>query len=168
MIRSIKQASVAKNYNSTIKWWHLATNSHVLLLFIFVYKILVSQSAKQWKNNNMKTKHGTHSSESNLSSVTLTLILLTWWIRWAPNNASKWQMGFNSAFKRLITLIQYSQHNNYIWKSISNTLFTPFPAYTYYQIPLSKFFIYQLMHKSFALKEILKSTLKMLWHLEIW
>jgi len=30
---------------------------------------------------------------------TLTLILLTWRIWWAPNNASRWQMGFNSAFK---------------------------------------------------------------------
>jgi len=29
--------------------------------------------------------------------VYLTLIPLTWRIRWAPNNASKWQMGFNSA-----------------------------------------------------------------------
>jgi len=28
--------------------------------------------------------------------------------------------------------------------------------------PLSQFFIYQLMHKTFALKEILKFTLKML------
>ena len=32
----------------------------------------------------------------------LTLILLTWKIRWAPNNVSNWQMGFNSAFKGLI------------------------------------------------------------------
>jgi hypothetical protein len=32
----------------------------------------------------------------------LTLILLTWKIRWAPNNASKWHMRFNSAFKGLI------------------------------------------------------------------
>jgi len=31
----------------------------------------------------------------------LTLILLTWRKWWAPNNASKWQMGFNSAFKGL-------------------------------------------------------------------
>jgi hypothetical protein len=30
-----------------------------------------------------------------------TLILLTWRIWWAPNNASKGQMGFNSAFKGL-------------------------------------------------------------------
>jgi len=34
----------------------------------------------------------------------LTLILPTWRIRWAPNNASKWQIGFNSAFKGLIQL----------------------------------------------------------------
>jgi len=32
----------------------------------------------------------------------LTLILLTWRKWWAPNNASKQQMGFNSAFKGLI------------------------------------------------------------------
>ena len=32
----------------------------------------------------------------------LTLNPLTWRIRWAPNNARKWQMGFNSAFKGLI------------------------------------------------------------------
>jgi len=32
----------------------------------------------------------------------LTLTLLAWRIWWAPNNASKWQMWFNSAFKGLI------------------------------------------------------------------
>ena len=31
----------------------------------------------------------------------LTLILLTWRIWWAPNNATKWKMGFNLAFKGL-------------------------------------------------------------------
>jgi hypothetical protein len=36
-------------------------------------------------------------------SYWLTFILLTWRIRWAPNNASKWQMGFNLAFKGLIS-----------------------------------------------------------------
>ena len=30
-----------------------------------------------------------------------TLILLTWRILWAPNNARKWQMGFNLVFKGL-------------------------------------------------------------------
>jgi hypothetical protein len=31
----------------------------------------------------------------------LILMLLTWRIRWASNNASRWQMGFNSAFNLL-------------------------------------------------------------------
>jgi hypothetical protein len=35
-----------------------------------------------------------------ISVFVLTLILLIWR---APNNASKWQIGFNSAFKGLIT-----------------------------------------------------------------
>jgi len=35
----------------------------------------------------------------------LILILLTWRIWRAPNNASKWQIGFNSAFKGLNTSI---------------------------------------------------------------
>jgi len=34
-------------------------------------------------------------------NIPLTLNLLTWRIWWAPNNASKWQMGFNPAFKGL-------------------------------------------------------------------
>ena len=41
--------------------------------------------------------------ESCLShNLILTLILLTWTIWRAPTNASKWRMGFNSAFKVLI------------------------------------------------------------------
>jgi len=31
----------------------------------------------------------------------LTLTLLTWRIWWALNNASRWQIGFNLAFKGL-------------------------------------------------------------------
>ena len=38
-----------------------------------------------------------------VSQSSLTLILLTWSIGWAPSNASKWQIGFNSAFKGLIS-----------------------------------------------------------------
>jgi len=34
-----------------------------------------------------------------LNNLNLTHILKTWRIWWAPNNACKWQMGFNSAFK---------------------------------------------------------------------
>ena len=42
----------------------------------------------------------TPSAFTNVSTP-LTLILLKWRKWWTPNNASKWQMGFNSAFKGL-------------------------------------------------------------------
>ena len=38
-------------------------------------------------------------------SILLTLILLTWTIWRAPTNASKWRMGFNSAFKGLQSIV---------------------------------------------------------------
>jgi len=46
---------------------------------------------------------------TDLALSILTLILLTWKLWWAPNNASKWQVVFNSAFKGLNTkyLLQY-------------------------------------------------------------
>jgi hypothetical protein len=37
----------------------------------------------------------------------LTLALLTWTKWWAPASTSKWQMGFNSAFKGLKTVTLY-------------------------------------------------------------
>ena len=49
-------------------------------------------------------------------SLCLTLILLTWTIWRAPTNASKWRMGFNSAFKGL-TLILLTRT---IWRAPTN------------------------------------------------
>ena len=43
----------------------------------------------------------TGTASTLLSYLILTLNPLTWKIRSAPNNASRWQMGFNSAFKGL-------------------------------------------------------------------
>ena len=40
-------------------------------------------------------------SHINPLNADLTLFLLTWKLWWAPNNANRWQMGFNSAFKGL-------------------------------------------------------------------
>jgi hypothetical protein len=40
-------------------------------------------------------------SAINTHSPSLTLTLLTWRIWWDPNNASKWQVGFNSTCKGL-------------------------------------------------------------------
>jgi len=36
-----------------------------------------------------------------VQNMKLTLSPLTWKIWWVPDNASKWQMGFNWAFKGL-------------------------------------------------------------------
>ena len=47
--------------------------------------------------------HSWHMPSRPLSFNLLTLILLTWRIWWAPTKASKWQMGFNSAFTGLKT-----------------------------------------------------------------
>jgi hypothetical protein len=49
----------------------------------------------------------------------LSLTLLTWKIGWAPNNASRWEMGFNSVFKELranvdIILLLYPFNSLYI------------------------------------------------------
>ena len=40
----------------------------------------------------------------------LTLILITWTIWWAPTNASKWRMVFNSGFKGLIFIYDWTQN----------------------------------------------------------
>jgi hypothetical protein len=45
--------------------------------------------------------------------IYLTLILLTWRIWWAPNKASKWQMGFKSAFKGLKKELQREPKHNF-------------------------------------------------------
>jgi hypothetical protein len=42
-----------------------------------------------------------HSRKLPKQHFKLTLILLTWTKWWAPASASKWRMGFNSAFKGL-------------------------------------------------------------------
>jgi len=80
----------------------------------------------------------------------LTLILLTWRIWWAHNNASRWQMGFNLAFKRLRrknaynTLVTYSSYRTqhvmiccmftYLYTHISGKIF-----HTAVQISLNRF-----------------------------
>ena len=67
--------------------------------------------------------------------VLLTLTLLTWRIRWAPNNASRWQMGFNSVFKGLnykyfpfdweSCPCNYSVHQRFTTQGESQAILTP-------------------------------------------
>ena len=47
----------------------------------------------------------------------LTLNQLTWKIWWAPNNAIRWHMGFNSAFKGL--MVDCFPHKSYILQTNS-------------------------------------------------
>jgi len=49
-----------------------------------------------------------------LLSGTLTLTLLTTAIFAPPSNASKWQMGFNSAFKGLIKYLNCLKHRSFL------------------------------------------------------
>jgi hypothetical protein len=65
--------------------WHGQGQPH------FLFRILVRYRVVQWASWKLK-----HTCE-----IILTLILLTWRIWWAPNNARKLQMGFNSEFKGL-------------------------------------------------------------------
>jgi hypothetical protein len=74
-------------------------------LYLIFHFFLQNQSA-----HNSGTISWTHASRDIslcveagiiLHNFALTLILLTWRIWWAPNNASKWQMGFNLVFKGL-------------------------------------------------------------------
>ena len=55
----------------------------------------------------------------------LTFILLTWRIRWAPNNANKWQMGFNSAFKGLINTWICSKDLRVLWRQARELISNP-------------------------------------------
>ena len=47
--------------------------------------------------------------------VRLTLTLVMWRIWWAPTNAGKWQMGFNSAFKGLSLCLYYEMGCTVLW-----------------------------------------------------
>jgi len=61
----------------------------------------------EYKNFDNVKMHGMYVKKkrkqtNSVSCVySLTLILLTWRIWWAYNDASRWQMGFNSVFKGL-------------------------------------------------------------------
>ena len=59
-------------------------------------------------------------------SLSLTLILLRWRIWWAPDNATKWQMGYNSAFKWLIMCVPCSlvTPTDFVWTNIQCTYCT--------------------------------------------
>jgi hypothetical protein len=80
------------------------------------------------------TKHTTHiitliSCWTNVSNYfalsiksILTLILLTWTKWWSPASASKWRMGFNSAFKGLISSMMSLLHKTKLQHFLDRSL----------------------------------------------
>ena len=67
------------------------------------YVILIAFPLQQCLNKPDSLLRYTYISRLVYDYACLTLILLKWKIWWASNNASRWQMGFNSAFKGLKT-----------------------------------------------------------------
>jgi hypothetical protein len=84
----IKHRTMCWNYYVTLSW---RDNMFVKILLL----VCVWQPDKVWSKLTF--------IEPCITDVFLTLTLLTWSISWAPNNASKWQMAFNSAFRGLST-----------------------------------------------------------------
>ena len=83
---------------------------------------------------------------SSLRVNDLTLILLTW-RKWTPNDASKWQMGFNSAFKGLmwyreiIAVLRCTHKTRRTHKTQKHTQ----PVHKLRNFPLPKYFIHKLV-----------------------
>ena len=85
------------------KEYHYSYVNHVLMLYIFQFGLLKKFLFLRW----CVTCTHVRLPQDWRNIMLLILILLTFRIWWAPNNACKWQMGFNSAFKRLILRMKY-------------------------------------------------------------
>jgi len=66
-----------------------------------VPRILLSEAYQSFSQRSIPTTVKSGSSTLQRKDDLLTLTPLTWRIWWAPNNASRWQMRFISAFKGL-------------------------------------------------------------------
>ena len=84
--------------------------------------LLLAERFSSQKKCNMLFQNCIHIQQIKYRLLTLTRV--TWRIWWAPTNASKWQMGFNLAFKGLIKLIKNKSRHNFINNLSSATCFT--------------------------------------------
>jgi hypothetical protein len=81
-----------------------------LLLLLLLWEVTVSSCTIRYKKANTTKVLSVH----HFRTLYLTLYLLTWRIWWAPNNASKGQVGFNSAFKGLKLLYRLKLYRFFI------------------------------------------------------
>jgi hypothetical protein len=81
-------------------YWLINTHHEEFLCFLYTacWKMLRDVQAKPSAGFISKLSVG----------FRITLIMLTWKIGWAPNNASKWQMGFNSVLKGLSLALNHA------------------------------------------------------------
>jgi len=116
------------NGNATIHFFfsHYLINDTVIEKRIL--KILFFLQLLPWTflilKNSERYRKRTHVSIESARFQILTLNPLTWRIWWAPNNASRWQIGFNSAFVGLIrtaiflTGFRTTLKYQILWKSV--------------------------------------------------
>jgi hypothetical protein len=87
-----------------------ASQTLTLLLSINICRLMVCGMLKRDACAAIRL-HANETQNISFRKTLLTLILLTWTICRAPTNASKWRMGFNSAFKGLN--VQYTSYETY-------------------------------------------------------
>jgi len=91
LMGSASPISTLRKGRTIIQFPRPLTNFHGILVSIHVsVEDLRKQIFDKWKT-----------AAVTFPLRNLTLNPLTWKTWWAPNNASRWQMGFNSAFKGL-------------------------------------------------------------------
>jgi hypothetical protein len=128
----IKQKTYPDEWDDTaVGWLALANRDHTALssgnwLNKHSWNNLISRTIKEDKIQNLTAFTEAHHQKAEHISVhfteqckiSFTLTLLMWRIWWAPNNASRWQMGFNLAFKGLTDYLQpgFTYVNQNKWK----------------------------------------------------
>ena len=98
--RSCHTSEVDKALPKRVEASNLVTN----MAEEFTWQYLHSEHEISWWTHKLKSRYSTteiFKKAGTWKSHCLTFTLLTWRIWWAPINASKWQMGYNSAFKGL-------------------------------------------------------------------
>jgi len=106
-IRDFQPCDVWCPYSVLKPWWNLGLLLEAMNRAIFIHSNnhfdFKLSSVTIWRYVNSMFSLGLHIGQSSLlnSPYGFNPYLLTWRIGWAPNNASKWHMGFNSAFKEL-------------------------------------------------------------------
>jgi hypothetical protein len=77
---------------------HMVEHNSVYIVWLKTWNVITSKFLTKRYKQSCVLSYILH---IHFYFIQVTLILLTWRIWWAPNNATKWQMGFNCVFKWL-------------------------------------------------------------------